>query len=56
MENEEKPFEIEELDDQALEDVSGGTNDGCSNTSCGGSTNSGGCTNGTCGVTEQQAN
>lgn len=49
-----KPFEIEELDDQALEDVAGGisTNDACSNDGCGGSTNSGGCSNSSCGVKE----
>lgn len=53
MENtESKPFEIEELDDQSLEDVAGGVADnaGCSNTGCGGSTNSGGCTNNSCGI------
>lgn len=46
-------FEVEELDDQSLEGVAGGsmsTNDGCINGSCGGSSNSGGCENTSCGT------
>ena len=47
-------FEIDELDDKDLEGVAGGsslsTNDGCTNGSCGGSSNTGGCENTTCGA------
>ncbi len=53
MENHEEPFEIEELDDQALGDVAGGAegNAGCTNTDCGGSTNTAACSNTRCGIT-----
>lgn len=48
-------FEVDELDDKSLEDVAGGVisaNDGCKNTGCGGSENTGGCENSSCGTFE----
>jgi len=44
-------FDIQELDEQDLEGVAGGsTNAGCQNDGCPGSENTAGCTNKSCGV------
>ena len=53
MDTTNKPFEIEELDDVALEDVAGGGNTNCENRGCSGTEDTNCSNTGCTGVNQQ---